>query len=104
MKKEKIHKKYDGRCAYCGKEITIKEMQIDHFTPRIYGGTDDCDNLMPACRDCNNYKYSFSLEQFRMYIENIYNELGKTAKWRVAERMGIFERKNVRIKFYFEKN
>jgi 5-methylcytosine-specific restriction endonuclease McrA len=101
--REKVHNKYSGHCAYCGKEIAIKEMEIDHLKPRIAGGTDDFDNLMPACRDCNNYKYHYSLGLFRNYIEQTYTQLAATAKWRVAEQFGIFERKNNKVKFYFEK-
>jgi 5-methylcytosine-specific restriction endonuclease McrA len=100
--RQKIHGKYNGRCAYCGKQISVKEMQIDHFTPQIYGGTDSHDNLMPACRDCNNYKCSWDIELFRKHIEDIYEQLGKSAKWRVAEKFGIFKREKVSVKFYFE--
>jgi 5-methylcytosine-specific restriction endonuclease McrA len=103
IKRKQVFEKYDGHCAYCGKEITMKEMQIDHFTPQVYEGTDDIENLMPTCRDCNNYKYCHSIEQFRGYIEDIYDQLATTAKWRVAERFGIFERRKVRITFFFEK-
>ena len=35
--REEVYKKYDGHCAYCGKEIEIKEMQIDHMHPKAYG-------------------------------------------------------------------
>jgi 5-methylcytosine-specific restriction endonuclease McrA len=24
-----------GHCAYCGREINVKEMQIDHFNAKI---------------------------------------------------------------------
>jgi 5-methylcytosine-specific restriction endonuclease McrA len=100
--KQKVHAKYGGKCAYCGRKITVKEMQVDHFHAKIYGGNDDLDNLMPACRDCNNYKYNYSLEQFRRYIEDIYRQLSISAKWRIAERFGIFEKKNNKVTFYFE--
>jgi 5-methylcytosine-specific restriction endonuclease McrA len=99
--RKKVHGKYGGHCAYCGKKIDIKEMQVDHFNAKIYGGKDDFDNLMPACRQCNNYKYNYTLEQFRNYIKDIYKVLG-VGKFAVAERFGIFERKNDNVKFYFE--
>ena len=102
MKREVIYSKYNGLCAYCGKEITIKEMQIDHLKPKIFGGSDDISNLLPACRECNNYKYNYSLEQFRGYLEGVYDFLSKTQKLRIAERLGIFERKSNKVKFYFE--
>ena len=30
----KVHQKYKGYCGYCGKVITLKEMQVDHMKPR----------------------------------------------------------------------
>lgn len=101
--RQKVYEKFNGHCAYCGKEINLKEMQVDHIDPKIGGGTDNIENLYPSCRDCNNYKYHSSIELWRNYIENIYNELQKSAKWRVAEKFGIFERKNDKVEFYFEK-
>ena len=29
----KAYEKYNGHCAYCGKEIEYKEMRIDHIRP-----------------------------------------------------------------------
>ena len=29
--RQQIYKKFGGRCAYCGCEITIKEMQADQI-------------------------------------------------------------------------
>lgn len=56
--REEVYRKYDGHCAYCGREIAYKDMQVDHFLPlrawRIEdAGTDDISNLMPSCRMCN---------------------------------------------------
>ena len=51
-----VYNKYNGHCAYCGHEININEMQVDHIHPQRLGGTDDISNLNPACRLCNHYK------------------------------------------------
>ena len=51
----KIYYKYDCHCAYCGKEITEKQMQVDHIQPEVFQGTDDYYNLNPSCKECNNY-------------------------------------------------
>ena len=29
--REAVYKKYGGRCAYCGRAIAYKDMQVDHF-------------------------------------------------------------------------
>ena len=31
--REAVYYKYDGHCAYCGKELTYKEFQVDHLIP-----------------------------------------------------------------------
>ena len=31
--REAVYYKYDGHCAYCGKELTPKEFQVDHLIP-----------------------------------------------------------------------
>jgi endonuclease I len=102
--RQQVYEKYSGHCAYCGSKIEYKDMQIDHFNPQVFGGSDEMSNLMPACRECNNYKYNYSLEQFRGYLEDVYDSLVKTQKMRIAERLGIFERKNNKVKFYYERN
>lgn len=39
--RELVYSKYGGHCAYCGKKIDIKEMQIDHFVPILRGWSDE---------------------------------------------------------------
>ncbi len=83
----RIHAKFGGRCAYCGEEITVKKMQVDHFVPlhrgasdanlnlewmgikRIERGTDAEENLFPACGPCNRLKSSYALEEFRKLVD-----------------------------------
>jgi 5-methylcytosine-specific restriction endonuclease McrA len=33
INREEVYNKCSGHCAYCGKEITIKQMQVDHIKP-----------------------------------------------------------------------
>lgn len=51
--REMIYTKYNGHCAYCGMELEIKDMQVDHIIPQRLGGGDDTGNLNPSCRLCN---------------------------------------------------
>lgn len=86
-KRQAVYAKYDGRCAYCGRKIEYREMQVDHFIPQemepvVVAGNfpgldsiDDFQNLMPACQTCNHYKRAHSLETFRRYIEEIPRKL-----------------------------
>jgi 5-methylcytosine-specific restriction endonuclease McrA len=41
------------RCRYCGSEPGTALLQIDHVMPKNHGGSDDEDNLVTACADCN---------------------------------------------------
>ena len=99
--------KYDGHCAYCGREIAYKDMQVDHFKPlRAWGiedaGADDLDNLMPACRMCNHYKRANSLETFRRYIAEIPRKLRENYIYKVGIVYGEIAEQTHPVKFYFE--
>lgn len=41
------------RCSYCG---AADRLSVDHIFPRLKGGRDAADNLLPACRSCNASK------------------------------------------------
>jgi 5-methylcytosine-specific restriction endonuclease McrA len=44
------------RCAYCNKKLKKHEITIDHLVPIALGGTDEYNNIVPACEACNNKK------------------------------------------------
>ncbi len=48
-------------CWYCGKDAET----LDHFIPKIKGGTNADDNLIPSCTNCNIRKRERPLEIFR---------------------------------------
>jgi 5-methylcytosine-specific restriction endonuclease McrA len=44
----------DGyRCRYCGRTSQEVALDVDHLVPVREGGSDDLDNLVTACIDCN---------------------------------------------------
>jgi len=102
-----VYKKFDGHCAYCGREIEYKEMQVDHLQPKgnyTNPGTDDIENLTPSCRRCNHYKRANSLEYFRHAIETIPCKLMEREYiFKVAVDYGFFTPEKRRVQFYFEK-
>jgi hypothetical protein len=50
----------DGyRCRYCGAEATDAKLHVDHRMPVSKGGTNDFENLVTACSDCNLGKHAF---------------------------------------------
>ena len=42
------------KCQYCG--TRTKDLTIDHVIPKSRGGDDSWDNLVSACKPCNNKK------------------------------------------------
>lgn len=47
-----------GKCYYCGKKVAYKDVTMDHILPLARGGKSSKDNLVPACKSCNNKKQS----------------------------------------------
>jgi 5-methylcytosine-specific restriction endonuclease McrA len=111
--REVIHKKLDGYCGYCGKVITIKEMQVDHMQPRSrpfnlskdynWGLHNQPDNLMPTCRRCNHYKRDSTVEEFRRDMKTLHERLQKIYIVKVGIDFGMMDIKPFDGKFYFEK-
>ena len=103
--RQRVYQKYNGHCAYCGKEIEYKDMQVDHFIP-LYkdslSGCDDYTNLMPSCRQCNHYKRCHDLETFRRYIYEIPEKLSDNYIYKIGIRYGNIIDNTKEIKFYFE--
>ena len=109
--REAVYQKYNGHCAYCGKEITYKEMQVDHLIPiqrerfgRYTEEQIECfENYIPSCRRCNHAKRSFSLENFRKFVEEIPRKLReRNYIYKVGLDYGLIEEHPRKIKFYFE--
>lgn len=111
-----VYQKCNGRCAYCGVEIDIKKMQVDHIQPHwhtineqeatkynITKGSHDIKNLNPSCSRCNKWKSTYDLEQFRKVIETSLMRLNRdTPNFRLARDYGLLTETPKEIKFYFE--
>lgn len=123
QQREKIHSKYNGKCAYCGCEITIKQMQIDHIIPKreflshvknrfrvpyflnhlTENDVNNDDNLNPACIVCNKWKSAHDLELFRSELfEQIKRLNSYSSNYRIAKKYDLVEEKLKPITFHFE--
>lgn len=105
--REAVYQKYAGHCAYCGRAIAYRDMQVDHLRPRrAYNaedeGTDDISNLMPSCRMCNHYKRANTLETFRRYIQEIPKKLRENYIYKVGLAYRNVIEMEKPIVFYFE--
>lgn len=109
--REKLWLDYNKRCAYCGEEIELKDMQIDHISSVYFNELYNTDidvnqeeNLLPACRACNYYKGTNTIEEFR---NNLTNMLMRNVRipfdYRLAIKYELVqETGKENIKFYFE--
>lgn len=109
--REQVYQLCNGHCAYCGCEITMKEMQVDHFLAiengvaiaNGRGEVDSQDNYLPACRSCNYYKSSMFLDQFRAMVFRWPDILLRdSVTFRNAVRFGQVTITQHDPKFYYE--
>lgn len=129
--RSEVFEKFNGHCAYCGIEIKLNEMQIDHIVPQrswniifknrehtiifkkhvpsfLFHLTENdlhhIDNLNPACRVCNKWKNAHYLELFRSELQDQVNRLNaRNANFRIAKKFGQLQETPKPIIFYFEK-
>jgi hypothetical protein len=45
-----------GVCAWCGRSVVGRDIEIDHVVPLTRGGAHRADNLAVSCPDCNRRK------------------------------------------------
>ena len=117
--RNKVWLKYNKHCSYCGKEITYKDMQIDHLTPKKFAhyyehenmktfigakgdNIDAFENLMPSCRRCNHYKRGYRLDEFRGLLKTIHQRIAKDYITKVGIDYGVVNFKPFDGVFYFE--
>jgi hypothetical protein len=53
---------------YCGNRFTAHQLSRDHVRPLCLGGRDAWNNVVAACRRCNNAKASRTPEQAGMQL------------------------------------
>lgn len=109
--RKKVYAICGGRCAYCGAQITLDDMQVDHVIPMSFSecyqvqgfDLDTMDNYLPACRICNHYKSTLTIEKFRYSIERLPYALERdSSAFRRALRFGLVWNIGRKVQFYFE--
>ena len=53
-------------CMYCGSIFAVKVLTIDHVLPEVQGGKTTWNNLVTACKSCNNRKDRKTPEEAHM--------------------------------------
>ena len=101
--RKQVYEKYNGHCAYCGRPIDYKDMQVDHIKAKYAGGADELNNYNPACRMCNFYKSTMDIDHFRDQLKLVRERLHKVYIYRLSLAYGLIEEKDNDIEFYFER-
>jgi 5-methylcytosine-specific restriction endonuclease McrA len=57
-----------SECFYCDKVLSRKLKTRDHVLPKSRHGSSQPNNMVDACRKCNQLKGSLTLEEFRLVI------------------------------------
>ena len=57
------------RCQYCGQNLTISQMSMDHVVPRTLGGETKWDNVVCSCVACNTRKGGRTPKQAHMQLK-----------------------------------
>ena len=52
------------KCVYCGRSGKRQPLELDHVVPKSHGGADRYDNLVTACRPCNQKRDNQTLAQW----------------------------------------
>ena len=101
--RDEILAKTHGRCGYCGCSLEGKKFALDHMHPLKKGGADEYRNLIASCMQCNHYKATFTIEQFRENISKTVERLvSRSLTGRIAHSFGLLK-ENPCIEFFFEK-
>lgn len=58
----KVFARDNFTCQYCGRKPPEVELVIDHIVPLCKGGTNDINNLITACQDCNLGKGTMTIQ------------------------------------------
>ena len=117
INRQEVYNKCDGHCAYCGKDITLKQMQVDHKEPLFRNctdkelewykrtrGTDEMDNLLPSCARCNRWKSTYTIEEFREEISLQIQRLNNySSNYRMVKDYNLIQETNNTVVFYYEK-
>ena len=117
INRQGVYDKCNGHCAYCGKEITLKQMQVDHKEPlfRNYTekelewykrtrGTNEMDNLLPSCARCNRWKSTYTIEEFRKEISLQIQRLNNySSNYRMVKDYNLIQETDNPVIFYYEK-
>lgn len=63
-----LFKRDANLCLYCGGRFDRRDLSRDHIKPLSLNGTEEWNNVVTACKRCNNHKAGRTPEQARMQL------------------------------------
>lgn len=63
-----LFRRDDHLCLYCGRRFSGSMLSRDHVTPISRGGQDNWNNVVAACKPCNNFKGARTPEECGMQL------------------------------------
>lgn len=87
-----IYRKTKGHCYLCGEFVDYDAFEIEHKLPLSKGGTNELNNLFPACHCCNLIKHDIYPKDFFEKISQIYlyqtkKKLHGSFRWKIIRRL-----------------
>lgn len=62
-----------AKCHYCGQKTPASELTMDHVVPLSRGGKSVKNNVVPACKECNNKKKLMLPMEWSEYLGGLGN-------------------------------
>lgn len=71
-----------GRCQYCAEPVPLARITFDHVVPKCRGGRTGWDNVVMACRQCNQRKADRTPEEAGMRLASSPVRPRSLPRWR----------------------
>ena len=68
--KQALYNEFDGKCALCGDQHLMENLEVDHIVPWSKGGLDAYENYQLLCGRCNRLKGVGTNNEARAKLEN----------------------------------
>ncbi|MGB0862514.1 MAG: retron system putative HNH endonuclease [Saprospiraceae bacterium] len=80
--KESLDKIYHKKCAYCEKSLKDADRHVEHYRPKVpyFWLAFSWDNLLIACKRCNEFKSNYFVEYLEGTVLEYNNETLQTAQ------------------------
>lgn len=92
-----LFRRDDHRCMYCGFTFSDKQLTRDHVVPKVQQGPDSWNNVVAACKRCNNHKGGRTPEEANMpllavpFTPNVFEYMYLSNRTILGDQMAYLE-------------